>query len=38
MADGNNGNRKKKKYETITLFIEIIMIVASVLRIFTTAI
>ena len=38
MAFGDNGNRKKTMFEKITLFIVIIMLVASLLGIFATAI
>ena len=37
MAFGDNGNRKKTMFEKITLFIVLIMLIASILGIFATA-
>ena len=38
MAFGDNGNRKKTLFEKLTLIIVIIMLLASILGIFATAI
>ena len=38
MAFGDNGNRKKSMFEKITLIIVVIMLLASILGIFATAI
>ena len=38
MAFGDNGNRKKTLFEKLTLIIVVIMLVASILGIFATAI
>ena len=38
MAFGDNGKRKKKMFEKLTLLIVLIMLVASILGIFATAI
>lgn len=38
MAFGDNGNRKKTLFEKLTLVIVIIMLLASILGIFATAI
>ena len=38
MAFGDNGNRKKTLFEKLTLLIVLIMLVASILGIFATAI
>ena len=38
MAFGDNGNRKKTFFEKLTLIIVVIMLVASILGIFATAI
>ena len=38
MAFGDNGNRKKTMFEKLTLLIVLIMLVASILSIFATAI
>ena len=38
MAFGDNGNRKKTFFEKLTLIIVVIMLLASILSIFATAI
>ncbi|KEQ34632.1 putative membrane protein [Streptococcus mitis] len=38
MAFGDNGNRKKTLFEKLTLIIVVIMLLASILGIFATAI
>ena len=38
MAFGDNGNRKKTFFEKLTLIIVVIMLLASILGIFSTAI
>ena len=38
MAFGDNGNRKKTYFEKLTLIIVVIMLLASILGIFATAI
>ncbi|WP_346742879.1 DUF4044 domain-containing protein [uncultured Streptococcus sp.] len=38
MAFGDNGNRKKTMFEKLTLIIVVIMLLASILGIFATAI